>query len=325
MDDGRCIAGRYRLDAVAGEGGMATVWMATDLERRRPVAIKRIREGARDPDESRAMFADEVRVTRGVDHPRIVKYLDDGSEAQGPWLALDWIDGPDALTLLRALQRPLDVPAALSLADDLLEALGALHAPPFALVHRDVAPANVLADVHGRAFLADLGIARDLSRPRAKGPGVARGKLGYLAPEVLQGRVHGVRADVYGAALVLWELLAGRRVFAHVPAGDERTWHFVWADRPALRDVVPEVPARVAAVIDSALHLDPAARPSNALALRDALRDAARRDGVTASRVALATAVRAVFTPAATESPRRRGPVRATQLLGASNLVAQVA
>jgi len=325
MDDGLCVAGRYRLEAVAGEGGMATVWMATDLVRRKPVAIKRIREGSRDPAEALAMFADEVRVTRGVAHPRMVRYLDDGCDARGPWLALDWIDGPDALTLLRALGRPLEVPAALALADDLLEALVALHAPPFALVHRDVAPANVLADVHGRAFLADLGIARDLSRPRAKGPGVARGKLGYLAPEVLRGQVHGVRADVYGAALVLWELLAGRRVFAHVPAGDERTWHFVWADRPALRDVVPDIAPRVAAAIDAALAIDPARRTANAAVLRETLHEAARRDDVVASRGALAAAVRTVFTSVVVESPRRRAPTRGTQLLGASELVAQVA
>ncbi len=301
------------------------MWMATDLVRRKPVAIKRIREGSRDMAEARAMFADEVRVTRGVAHPRIVRYLDDGCDARGPWLALDWIDGPDALTLLRALQRPLEVSAALSLADDLLEALAALHAPPFALVHRDVAPANVLADVHGRAFLADLGIARDLSRPRAKGPGVARGKLGYLAPEVLRGQVHGVRADVYGAALVLWELLAGRRVFSHIPAGDERTWHFVWSERPSLGEVVEGVPPRVAAAIDGALHLDPGARPVNALSLREALRDAARRDGVEASRPALSAAVRRVFAPVVVESSRRRAPSRGTQLLGACELVAQVA
>lgn len=293
---------------------MAVVWRGTDLGRRRPVALKRIRANGRDPSDARALFDDEIRVTASVRHPRIVGYIDHGRDDEGPWLALDWIDGPDCLTLLKARAQPLPIEAVLALGEDLLDALGGLHAPPFAMVHRDVAPANVIVDVHGRAFLTDLGIARDLSRPRAKSPGVARGKLGYLAPEVLRGAVHGVRADLYGAGLVLWEMLAGRRVFSHLPAGETRTWHFAYGERPPLREVVASAPPRVAAVIDASLALTAAPRAQNAAVFRQQLREAARRDGVAPSRLALAECVRAVYSPSEPEPIRRRAQVRTTIL-----------
>lgn len=310
MSDGIYVAGRYRLEAIAGEGGMATVWRATDVVRRRPVALKRVREDGRNVDDARALFADEVAITRSVHHPRVARFVDAGRDELGDWLAVEWVEGTDALLLTRHLERPIGVRAALSVAQDLLGALAVVHAAPLAVLHRDVAPANVLLGTDGRAVLADFGIARALARPRTHGVGNARGKIGYLAPEVLHGAIHAVRADVYGAALVLWELLAGRRVFAHLTPGPERMRAFLDADRPRLRGVNPRVPAALADVIDAGLSRDPARRPRSARALLDALHDAARRCRLRADPAELARAVRETYVPPMAERSRRKKAVR---------------
>ncbi len=310
MNDGIYVAGRYRLEAIAGEGGMATVWRAMDVTRQRPVAIKRVREDARDVADVRALFADEVTITRSIHHPRVARYHDAGRDELGDWLAVEWVEGTDALLLTKHLERPLGTRAALAVANDLLEALAVVHAAPVAVLHRDVAPANVLLSTDGRAVLADFGIARALARPRVRGASHARGKIGYLAPEVLRGALHGVRAEVYGASLVLWELLAGRRVFAHLTPGAERMRAFLDGERPRLRTVNPRVPAAVAEVIDAGVATDPALRPRSARAFLDALHDAARRCRLRPDAAELARTVREARVPPMAERSKRKRAVR---------------
>lgn len=281
------VAERYRLDRVAGAGGMAQVFRATDLQTGQIVAIKRIIERLRSDRLAREFFVDEVRITRALSHPRLVPLVDHGEDHDGPWMALRWVEGVDARKLIALRRAPLPVGAVLALARDLLGALCAMHGA--GVLHRDVAPANVLVGVDGAAWLGDLGLARCLAHARAEVPGTVKGKLGYLPPEVLRGGLHGVRAELYGVGAVLWECLAGRRLFADVTGGQSALARaFLESPRPLLRAVNPGVPEAIARVIDATLVLDPDARPSSGRVLAEALERGARRAGVTASNDELA-------------------------------------
>lgn len=203
------VAGRYVIEQVAGSGGMARVWRADDARGHGRVAIKRILDELKGDAEVRAMFDDEAAITASIAHPNVVSLLDRGVDAEGPWLALEWVDGLNAHEIVATRKAPLGVRAALSLGVDLLHALAATHGPGVGVIHRDVAPSNVLVGLDGVARLADYGLARSIARARVNAAGTAKGKIGYLPPEVLRGSIHGTRGDLYGAGAVLWELLAG--------------------------------------------------------------------------------------------------------------------
>jgi eukaryotic-like serine/threonine-protein kinase len=301
---GSILGRRYKLEYGLGAGAMARVWCATDLHTGERVAIKRVLETVRDPADTTARFLDEIRVTRTVEHPHVAAGLDHGLDG-GPFLVLEWVDGVDAHALVSRAER-LTPSAGVVVALDLTDALAAVHAHRTGVLHRDIAPGNVLLSRDGRALLADFGLARWLACPRAQPGHIVVGKLGYLPPEVLRGRVHGVRADLYGLGATLWELLSGRRLWAHDtdPTARARAW--LHSPRMPLRDAAPEVPAHLAAVVDQCLAMNPAARPANARALRAALERASARDRITPCRDDLACAVWAAARDLPVMSPTTR-------------------
>ena len=307
------VAGRYVIDQVAGSGGMARVWRADDARGHGRVAIKRILDELKGDAEVRAMFDDEAAITASIAHPNVVSLLDRGVDAEGPWLALEWVDGLNAHEIVATRKAPLGVRAALSLGVDLLHALAATHGPGVGVIHRDVAPSNVLVGLDGVARLADYGLARSIARARVNAAGTAKGKIGYLPPEVLRGSIHGTRGDLYGAGAVLWELLAGRRLFAGVTSKSTLAHAYLYARRPSLESVNPCVPLGVASVIDSALSVDPAKRPPSALAMAERLLVAAEQEGVSPSPGELSVAVWGARRAIAGADARRRAElVRAT-------------
>lgn len=291
MDRAGAIVGRrYQLEYSVGAGAMARVWCATDLRTNERVAIKRVLETVRDRDDATWRFLDEIRVTRTVEHPSVAAGLDHGLDEEGPFLVLEWVDGLDAHAIVSRAEQ-LEPGAAAVVALDLADALTAVHSHRTGVLHRDITPGNVLLSREGRALLADFGLARWLACPRSQPSNIVVGKLAYLPPEVLRGKMHGVRADLYGFGATLWELLAGRRLWAHVtdPADRARAW--MRSPRLPLALVAPDAPPRLAAVIDRCLAMDPAARPANARELRAELERALAKDGIASCRDELACSV----------------------------------
>ena len=225
--------GPYRLLERIAVGGMAEVFRALEagpgpVDATQTVVIKRMLPALVGDREARAMFREEQRIGAFIRHDNVVAQLGGGEASGTPYLVLELVAGLDLWRLGRWLTRTgraLDVTLAIFVAREVLAGLAALHdardrdGTPLAVVHRDVSPSNVLLSLHGDVKLADLGIASArAARPGSDAGGAwsarAKGKLGYLAPEQVRGETLDQRADVFGAAVILAELLLGKPLFA---------------------------------------------------------------------------------------------------------------
>lgn len=281
----------------AGAGAMASVFRGTLVKTGREVAVKRVLPALSNNENVRQMFDDECRVHATLEHPKVVRYVTHGRDDLGAFLALEWVEGASARAFVDP-ERRLTTGAAVAMGLDALDALDALHRGRagklgrIAILHRDISPANILVSVDGVARLADFGLARVLAFARSTPPGMAAGKLGYMPPEVLAGRTHTTRGDLYALGVVLWEVLAGERLFGHVSDPAARARAFVLDARRPLESVRPTVAPAVAAVVDRALALDPAQRFGSAHEMSRALLDAVSRDDWSRGRDQLALAAR---------------------------------
>jgi ABC-type multidrug transport system ATPase subunit len=221
----RLAQGRYTIYDEIASGGMATVHLGKARGAfgfSSTVAIKRLfPQLAKDP-EFVAMFLDEARLASRVRHPNVVSVLDVLSEAGELCLVMEYVEGESLSVLSRALRearQPIPIPIAVAVTSSILHGLHAAHQAtdplgvPLGLVHRDVSPQNVIVGVDGVARLIDFGIAKAAGRSSVSRDGQLKGKIPYMAPEQIQGGVVGHRTDIYGAAVILWELLAGDRLF----------------------------------------------------------------------------------------------------------------
>ncbi|MFE4950611.1 serine/threonine-protein kinase [Leifsonia sp. NPDC056665] len=211
-DAGR-IADRYRLLKRVGSGGMAEVFRAHDELLGRDVALKVFRREFASADDLRRQKG-EVRLLANLSHPSLVTLFDTTSDDEGRGvLVLEFVDGTDAGARLK--EGPLPEPDVAALAVDVARALAYIHGR--GVVHRDIAPANILlpsatsSGVHAK--LTDLGIARLIDDARITSTGFVIGTASYLSPEQAAGRPVGPPSDVYSLGLVLLECLTGTREF----------------------------------------------------------------------------------------------------------------
>ena len=255
------IAGRYRLGALLGAGGMARVVAAHDLRLDRRVAIKLAPASGIDRA-GRERFVREARSSAGFSHPNAVAVFDAGEADGHLYLVMELVDGPSLAARL-AEHGPLDIDEALTITSAVLAALGAAHAA--GIVHRDVKPGNILLGPGGAVKLADFGIAKRLGDISADltGTGQFIGTPKYLAPEQVVGEPVTPATDLYAVGVVLFEMLAG-----HPPFEGDTPIATAIAHRdasiPDLRLVRPDVPGHVAAAVARAMAKDPAARFASA-------------------------------------------------------------
>jgi serine/threonine protein kinase len=219
------IVGRYAVYDAIASGGMATVHFGQLLGPvgfSRVVAIKRLHEMyARDP-EFVSGFLDEARLAARIRHPNVVPTLDIVATKGELFLVMEYIQGEALSRLLRALrERGERVPptVAASIVSGALQGLHAAHEAVdehgrcLDIVHRDVSPQNILVGTDGTARVLDFGVAKALGRHQTTRDGQIKGKLSYMAPEQLKAEHMTRQADIYAAAVVLWETLTGERLF----------------------------------------------------------------------------------------------------------------
>ncbi|OEJ62234.1 hypothetical protein BGM19_33655 [Streptomyces agglomeratus] len=205
------VAGRYRLGAKIGTGGVADVYEGLDLRLRRPVAVKVFRPGS-DP-EMEERFADEAVLLARLRHPGLVTVYDRGRHNECEYLVMQLVKGQTLRR--RTVTGPLEPAYVAELGADLAHALAHVHAA--GIVHRDVKPSNVLLDDAGRPHLTDFGISRMMNSTRNTASGALIGTAAYLAPEQVLGRGAGPAADIYALGLLLLECLKGELEYHGAP------------------------------------------------------------------------------------------------------------
>jgi tetratricopeptide (TPR) repeat protein len=245
---GEVLAGRYRMIARIGRGGMGDVWRADDLVLLTPVALKLIHSTT---PESRERILNEVRLARQITHPSVCRVFDVGEAAGGIFYTMELIEGEDLAALLRRVGR-LPSEKVADIGRQLCAGLSVAHAQ--GVLHRDLKPANVLIDDDGQVRITDFGIA--ITRTDV-GRHLLTGTPAYMAPEQLtRGAALSERTDVYALGLVLYELLVGHPAFDRSRATN---------DPPRPSAIVPNVNPQLERVIMHALSPDPRDRPASAL------------------------------------------------------------
>ncbi|MEI9951821.1 MAG: serine/threonine-protein kinase [Pseudomonadota bacterium] len=219
---GRLLAGKYELVEKLGQGGMAIVWRARTLGAAgffRNVAVKRIEASVRGFEEVTDMFVEEARVGAALQHPNIVQVHDFGEDEQGQlYLVTELVEGIHLGRYLSSfrdfqLETPWQLVTAIMI--EVLRALEGAHGrlderrELSPILHRDVTPGNILLAETGQVKLADFGLARAMDRGRMTRPNIVKGKLSYLAPELLLGLAPTARCDLFSLGVVMWEALAG--------------------------------------------------------------------------------------------------------------------
>jgi DNA-binding beta-propeller fold protein YncE len=267
--------GGYVIDGVVGRGGMGVVYRATEVTLDRPVALKLIAPELANDDGFHERFLRESRLAASLDHPGILPLYAAG-EADGQlYIATRFVDGVDLRTLL-VRSGPLPAERALSLAEQVADALDAAHARK--LVHRDVKPGNVLVDASDHCYLCDFGLTTQVGAGGTTVTGGLAGSLDYLAPEQIRREHVDGRADQYALACVLYELVSGRPPFRR-----ETEAQTLWAhmqDEPASVREQPELDA----VLARALAKDPDDRYESCIAF---VEDARAAVGLAPSPIAV--------------------------------------
>jgi len=264
----RVVAGRYELRHRLGTGGMGVVYQAHDRLLEETVALKLVRNDVSSTDAQQlARVIDEIRLTRRVTHPNVVRTYDVGVEGRDRFLVMEYVEGT-SLDRVLAQRRRLPPAAAVVLGMQLCRALEAVHAR--GVLHCDVKPQNILITTRGELKLSDFGVAalRDAVGTGRSGS-TSPGTPAYMAPELLFGEPAGAAADLFAAGAVLHESLTGRPPFE----GRSPT---ALAGAMLRGDPLPiagdrTVPPELARLISSALAADPAQRPSSAAAFHDEL------------------------------------------------------
>ena len=260
---GAIIAGRYRLVALLGRGGMGEVYRADDLTLDQPVALKFLNEGVAADHGRLAQFHNELRIARQVSHKNVCRLYDLGDADGRRFLTMEYVDGEDLGALLRRIGRfPED--KAIDMARQLCAGVAAAHER--GVLHRDLKPANVMLDGEGNIRITDFGIAT----AGGDDSDVLAGTPQYMAPEQLAGKPATIKSDLYSLGLILFEIFTGRRAYDARTIGDLKQLHdtgTVTTPSSIVRDLDPTVER----VILRCLSKAPEDRPASALTVAVAL------------------------------------------------------
>jgi eukaryotic-like serine/threonine-protein kinase len=280
-EDEPLIIGRYALFDALASGGMATVHLGRLLGSGglgRTVAVKRLHAHFTTDHDFVTMFMDEARIVARIRHSNVVSMVDVIESTKGLFLVMEYIHGEALSKLLRTCRmkgEQIPIPLVAAILHDVLLGLHAAHETKgedgrlLHVVHRDVSPQNVIVGADGVARVLDFGVAKAAGRAQVTREGQIKGKLTYMSPEQIRGKVDR-RADVFAAAVVLWEALAGRRF--HEGAKDiEIVTRVVKGDFTRPSAIRTEIPPELEAVVMKGLEVDPAARWPDARAMALAL------------------------------------------------------
>jgi serine/threonine-protein kinase len=258
---------RYRVIERIAAGGMAEVYRAESagLEGfKKIVAIKRVLPHLAEKKQFIGMFLDEARTSAHLSHSNCVQVFDIGVGDNTYFIVMEYVDGSDLKAIIehkRSRNQRLPMEAASLICQRICEGLSYAHevtdtkGRKLGIVHRDMSPPNVLITRHGEVKIADFGLAKANSQLEHSEPGIIKGKFSYLSPEAAMGETVDHRTDIFAIGIMLWEMLAGRRLF--LGDSDLDTVRQVQASRvPSLAQINPEVTPELERIVQKSLARD---------------------------------------------------------------------
>jgi serine/threonine protein kinase len=275
--------GRYELVCPAGQGGMATVWLARLVGTRgfhKPVALKIMLPSVREDPDSERMFQSEAALASRIRHPNVVEILDFGEENDMLYIVMEWIHGESLSQVLTGASKRGGMPlgVAVRIGSQIGAGLHAAHeltdeaGKPLGVVHRDVSPQNVLIGFNGTVKLVDFGIAKVTAEAtHLTDMGMVRGKVAYMAPEQIRLERLDRRTDVFAAGILLYVMTTGRHPFKREERAD--TAFAICQETPVCRptQLNENYPERLERVVMRALAKAPEDRQPTAQELADEL------------------------------------------------------
>lgn len=251
------MLGPYRLDEFVGGGGMGAVFRALDTTLDRTVAVKVLARRESDDEETLRRFRNEAQSAARLDHENIGRVHAVGSEADWHYIVFEFIEGTNIRDLVRE-QGPFDPARTIDVAIQVADALE--HASEREIVHRDIKPSNIVITPGGRARIVDMGLAR-LHQVEGNADltvsGMTLGTFDYISPEQARDpRAADVRSDLYSLGCTIFYMLAGRPPFAEGTLVQKLLQH-QQSPPPAIEELRPEVPKRLAAIVARLMEKDP--------------------------------------------------------------------
>jgi serine/threonine-protein kinase len=256
--------GKYRIDALLGQGAMGVVYKAFDTEIHREVAIKilhtHLLAGAMGEELARR-FANEVKAAARCQHPNIVTVYDYGSSQRQPYMVMEYVKGIDLQVFLKSGQT-LTAEQAINLILKILDALHSAH--ELGIIHRDIKPANIMLLESGQIKVTDFGVAH-IENSDLTHIGDVMGTPSYMSPEAHKGDKVTASSDLYATAVVLLELLINKRI--KVSEID----YLTLVEQLTASNLAPRLVKDIAEILDKALQRDPQQRYADARAFSKAL------------------------------------------------------
>jgi serine/threonine-protein kinase len=272
--------GRYRLLLELGQGGMARVFVGFSSGLggfNKLVVLKVMRDELSESESSLSMFLAEARLAARMNHQNIVQTLEVGEDGGRYFICMEYLEGQTLGRLMKkTVDSPLPLAARLELICQVLEALIYMHGftdpdgTPLSLVHRDISPNNIFVTFEGTAKVLDFGVAKAVGVSHATEAGMFKGKLGYAAPEQILGNSE-QRSDVFAVGVLLWELLAYRRLSQDRTQQEIVQARMAGVDPDIMRKALG-VPVELLQICTRAAAKKLEERYASALEMRDALR-----------------------------------------------------
>lgn len=277
---GQTLSGRYKIEAMLGQGGMSAVYKALDPNLKRVVAIKLIHPHLSSDISFVQRFESEAAAVASLRHPNIVQVYDFNNDNGTYYMVLEFIAGEtlqDRMKRLIESGRQLTLDETLKFASNIADAVG--YANERGIVHRDIKPANIMLDVQGQAILMDFGIVKIMGGESHTTTGALVGTARYMSPEIIRGTSPDHRADIYSLGVTLFEMLSGRPPFVSDSAMTLMMMHLN-DPVPDVRNFRADVPTEIKRIIEKCLAKEREDRYQSGAELSKDLRNALDKKSV---------------------------------------------
>jgi eukaryotic-like serine/threonine-protein kinase len=271
---GYTIGGRYKIEELLGQGGMSSVYKATDPNLRRTVAVKLIHPHLSSNADFVRRFEEEAASVAQLRHSNIIQVYDFNHDDDTYYMVLEYVPGEtlqQRLMDLRETEDTLPLQSVVQIGASLADAIDYAHRR--GMIHRDIKPANVMLDPHGQAILMDFGIAKMIGGEQHTATGAVVGTALYMSPEQVTGQRPTTQSDIYSLGVTLFEMISGRPPFDGDSAMSVMMAH-VNQPVPDLNDIHPGTPGDLKMIVEKALAKDPTDRFASASDVAIALRSA---------------------------------------------------